>query len=192
MEVPPLLGDEQGRYRIHIIGNVGSTLGLFLAQALNIPYVPLDTLYWLPGWERTSDAEFCLRVRGALDRNSRGWVADGQYPELESVMQDATDIIWLDPPLFLYLPRLLRRTVARLFRITPPCSPGCEESLREMLSTKGIIWWCLSHHRPTKKKQQELIRHLGVDVGGTMRRIGGWGSESKRYKERVEEMLRMR
>ena len=48
----------------------------------------------------------------------------------------------LDPPLILYFPRLFYRTIMRLLRLAPPCSPGCEEMAAEaFFSRNSILWW---------------------------------------------------
>lgn len=33
------------------------------------------------------------------------------------------------------------------------------------------------------------MRELGVEIGGKMRRIGGWGGELNNWKERVTDMI---
>ncbi len=38
----------------------------------------------------------------------------------------------LDPPFVLYFPRVFVRTILRLIGLGTPCSPGCNESFREV------------------------------------------------------------
>ena len=83
------------------IGNVHSehctqsTLGAELAALLGVPFISLDTLFWLPGWAETPTDEFRTKVRVALDQDTRGWVVDGNYTQrLGTIVQnEATDII---------------------------------------------------------------------------------------------------
>ncbi|KAI0074421.1 hypothetical protein K474DRAFT_1685741 [Panus rudis PR-1116 ss-1] len=177
-EVPPLLGDSQGRYRVQI-----STLGAELATLLG------------PNWEKTPTAEFQDKVRKAFDQSDKGWVVDGNYTRrLGSLVSDeATDIIWLDPPLLLYLPRVIRRSILRLLRIIPTCAQGCKESFVEtFFSRDSIIWWCISQHWQARKTLGEAYRIYGGvgDVnGGKMRRFGGWGGELERWKREVRAMV---
>ncbi|EPQ56859.1 hypothetical protein GLOTRDRAFT_38533 [Gloeophyllum trabeum ATCC 11539] len=193
----PLNGDGQGRYKVHIVGNSGteifqSTLGAELAQMLRVPYIPLDTLFWEPGWKKTSVSAFRAKVRRALDQAPNGWVVDGDYSRRvgDLVDEEATDIVWLDPPLLLYFPRLCVRTVFRLLSLRPPCSPGCEERVREaFFSTNSILWWCLSQHWTVRKRERTKLREDAVEIGGKRRRIGGWGRELLLWKRSVEEML---
>lgn len=93
--------------------------------------------------------------------------------------------VGLDPPLALYFPRILIRTVLRLFSRAPPCSPGCQEEWPECITAKGILWWCLTNHSVVRKRGEEMVREWGVENGGTMRRIGGWGGELEAWKRDV-------
>ncbi|TCD63379.1 hypothetical protein EIP91_005610 [Steccherinum ochraceum] len=193
---PPLRGDGQGNYRILITGNSGtgkSTLGSDLESLLDIPLVSLDKIFWRPGWLQTPDDEFRSAVVAVLTRSEASWIVDGNYArKLGTLVQDlATDIIWLDPPLILYFPRLCYRTVLRLLKIAPPCSPGCQEDYREVFfSKKSILWWCLSSHRRIRAREAQLLPVEGIHVGGKRRRIGGWGRELKVWKRDVRDMVR--
>ncbi|KAI0708930.1 AAA domain-containing protein [Cerioporus squamosus] len=191
----PLRGDGKGRYRIHIVGNSGagkSTLARELSAILNLPCILLDTIYWRPGWQEAPVDEFRTSVRAALDQDPRGWVVDGNYTSKlgDMVTGQATDVIWLDPPLVLYFPRLCWRTFLRLFWLAPQCSQGCEESLRKVFfSRDSIIWWCLTNHSVARKREGERYRVDGLHVGGKCRRLGGWGGELAAWKQAVREMV---
>ncbi|KAI0088093.1 hypothetical protein BDY19DRAFT_891703 [Irpex rosettiformis] len=192
--VPPLFGDGHGRYRIHIVGNSGvgkSTLGAELASTLGLPFMPLDKIYWKPDWETSSHEQLREIVREFLVQHKNGWIIDGNYRSALGHMVDteATDTIWLDPPLALYFPRICVRTFRRLFRLDPPCSPGCEESIREIFfSRESILWWCLTNHMVVRKRERENFRTNGIHVGGTYRRIGGWGRELSVWKASVRDL----
>lgn len=62
---------------------------------LGVPFIALDTLFWLPGWRQRPTDEFKTKVREALDQNPRGWVVDGNYSARLGpfVQNEATDII---------------------------------------------------------------------------------------------------
>jgi len=193
--IPPLLGNGKGRYGVWIIGNSGtgkSTLGCWLAALLMVPHIPLDEIYWRPGWQPIPQVDFQARIKAAMEENQRGWVIDGEYDEAHGIMieREATDIIWLDPPLILYFTRILVRTLLRLFSVRPPCSPGCPETWKEVLSTRGILWWCLSHHWTVRKKNGDRMRECDAQDGGQMRRLGGFGGELKDWKQAVTFMVK--
>ncbi|KAG5649202.1 hypothetical protein H0H81_005452, partial [Sphagnurus paluster] len=134
--LPPLLGDGHGRYRVHIVGNsaklqaAASTTGAELARLLGVPFIELDKLNWQTGWAEASIDKFQAKLRAALAQDERGWVVDGSYhKKCGTIVSDTcTDVVWLDPPLALYFPRILLRTLLRLLRVGAPCSPGCDES----------------------------------------------------------------
>ncbi|KAI0764718.1 AAA domain-containing protein [Fomes fomentarius] len=193
--IPPLLGAKGGRYRIHIVGNSGtgkSTLARELAEILNVPCITLDTLRWCPGWQKRPREEFRMLVRAALDQDPRGWVVDGNCMSTVGgmVSEEATDVIWLDPPLALYFPRLCWRTVLRMLKLAPPCSPGCEEAVQQVfLSRESMVWCCLSRHGPVRRREAEKYCSEGVHVGEKRRRVGGWGTQLVDRKRAVRTMV---
>jgi adenylate kinase family enzyme len=95
-------------------GNGKTTLGRALAERLRVRFVELDALVHGPNWAETSDDELHALVEPIV--RSDGWVIDGTYQrKLGRLVLDAADtIVWLDLPLRVWLPRLLRRTGRRL------------------------------------------------------------------------------
>jgi adenylate kinase family enzyme len=95
-------------------GNGKTTLGRALAARLGVPFVELDSLVHGPDWAETSDADLRALVEPIV--RTDGWVIDGTYrSKLGNLVLDAADtIVWLDLPLRVWFPRLLRRTGRRL------------------------------------------------------------------------------
>jgi adenylate kinase family enzyme len=95
-------------------GNGKTTLGRALAERLGVRFVELDALVHGPNWAETPDDELRAIVEPIV--RSGGWVIDGTYRrKLGDLVLDAADtIIWLDLPLRVWFPRLLRRTGRRL------------------------------------------------------------------------------
>jgi adenylate kinase family enzyme len=95
-------------------GNGKTTLGRALAAQLGVPFVEIDALVHGPDWAETPDAELRALVEPVV--RSDGWVIDGTYErKLGALVLDAADtIVWLDLPMRVWLPRLLRRTGRRL------------------------------------------------------------------------------
>ncbi|KAF9002259.1 AAA domain-containing protein [Cyathus striatus] len=197
---PPLLGDKDGHYRVRIVGNSGtgkSTTASALAKILGVPYLSLDTFFWQPGWKETPADEMQAKFSAALDACKNGWVVDGNYERrIGPILQaSVTDIIWLDPPLALYLPRIILRTVLGILRLEPPCSPGCPETFSKAFFSKdSIIWWCITDHGLVRRRNTEKMKIVGLGVGSDtsrqiMRRIGGWGSTLRRWMQDVTDMI---
>ncbi|KAJ7724306.1 hypothetical protein DFH07DRAFT_931817 [Mycena maculata] len=197
---PPLIGDGYGNYRVNVVGNSGtgkSTLGKQLADLLGVPFISLDTFFWKPGWKTSTSEEMREKVALALENAPNGWVVDGNYnSRIGTIVKDnSTDVIWLDPPLALYLPRLIFRTFLRLLGLAPSCSPGCPEMAIEVFFSKeSIIWRCISNHWRTRNRESARMNEIGIGVGTNvnrqkMRRIGGWGGELRAWVGEVERML---
>ncbi|KAG2051722.1 hypothetical protein BDR06DRAFT_580269 [Suillus hirtellus] len=195
MNIPSLLGDGKGNYRVHVVGNSGtgkSTVSTYIATKLNVPHISLDALFWGPGWTTPSDDEYKERIIGAMAQDPRGWVIDGNHRGTVTtvITEHATDVIWLDPPLWLYLPRILWRTLLRLLNIIPSCAEGCEETWGDVLSTNGIIWYCISQHGYRKQQYDEMLARTSIAKGGKMRRLNEWDGDLTIWKAGFEEMLR--
>ncbi|KAF8449253.1 hypothetical protein L210DRAFT_3609616 [Boletus edulis BED1] len=189
---PALRGDGHGNYRIHLIGNSGmsSTLGAYLSTKLNLPHIPLDEIAWKPGWQRTQDAEFREKVRTLMAQDTRGWIVDGDYRALGTLVPDtATDIIWLDPPLRRYLPRLLWRTFMRLLGLRSSCAEGCVDTWEEVFSSQGIVWFCVTNHGTARTKYAAWLTRMNVAAGGKMARLDESRGELARWKDDLETHL---
>src|SRR5712691_1868967 len=103
--------------RVAVRGGTGSGKSTFaraLARRLDLPYVELDALHHGPNWREATAEELRAKVEAALD-DGRGWVVDGNYDsKLGTLVLDRAElIVWLDLPLLVKLPRLVRRTVRR-------------------------------------------------------------------------------
>lgn len=178
---------------------------------MSIPWIPLDQVYWRPGWEKCTNDDFKARIRAAMhtDECKRGWIIDGNYNSHGSVVADeeATDIICLspgsyslvagcltgvpglDPPFLSYFPGLVLRTFRRLLGIEPTCAVGCTESWREtFFSTKSIIWWCITTHKKMQVRAQKWMETMALEKGGNMRRIGS-REELERWVSDVERLV---
>jgi shikimate kinase len=94
-------------------GNGKTTLGRALAARLGVPFVELDALVHGPNWTETSNEELRALIEPVV--RTDGWVIDGVYDrKLGSLVLDAADtVVWLDLPLRVWFPRLLRRTWRR-------------------------------------------------------------------------------
>ncbi|KJA20994.1 hypothetical protein HYPSUDRAFT_141494 [Hypholoma sublateritium FD-334 SS-4] len=199
-QIPPLLGDGHGHYRIHMLGNSGSgktTTGAALAKILDVPLIAIDALALDPGWVILPRSVFHTRLRAALDAAPNGWVVDGKntYSGAEMAFAEATDLIWLDPPLYVYFPRVVLRTFLRLLHLAPPCSPGCYERPSRVFSRNSILWACLSIHWRVRRLNAAHMVLFGIEngkstAGRRMRRFTGWGSDVKAWLGEVAAMVR--
>lgn len=127
-------------------GNGKTTLGRALARRLEVPFVELDALHWGPGWTQATAEELRARVEPIVAADA--WVIDGVYRGKlgDLVITNADLVVWLDLPLRVWLPRLLRRTVRRAVRREEFLN-GNRETLRSaFLSRDSLILYALRSH----------------------------------------------
>jgi adenylate kinase family enzyme len=132
-------------------GNGKTTFGRALADRLGVPFVEMDALVHGPGWTETPDEN--LRERMAPILAGDGWVVDGTYHrKLGWLLPDAADtVVWLDLPVRVWLPRLVRRTASRWWRREALWN-GNRESLRTTLfSGESVIWYALRNYRRRRR-----------------------------------------
>jgi hypothetical protein len=95
-------------------GNGKTTLGRQLARRLDVQFVELDALVHGPNWVEMPDEELRAQIQPLVDSDS--WVIDGAYRRKlgDFVLEHADTVVWLDLPIHVWFPRLLRRTVRRI------------------------------------------------------------------------------
>jgi adenylate kinase family enzyme len=102
--------------RIQVVGPScagKTTLAADLARRFDLEFVELDALFWKPNWEMPDGEEFAAKVREAI--GAPGWVLAGNYTSRASsiVWPHVETVVWLDFPLRVTLPRIVRRSWRR-------------------------------------------------------------------------------
>jgi adenylate kinase family enzyme len=103
--------------RVVVLGTTGagkSTLAGRLAELIGAEHVELDGFNHGPNWTPRPAGEFAASVAGVL--RQPGWVVDGNYIDRvsDTLWPHADTVLWLDVPLWIILPRIVRRTVRRI------------------------------------------------------------------------------
>ena len=116
--------------RIMIIGCGGSgktTLDRQLGQVTGIPVVHLDNIFWSPGdWKHLEKEEFDIRLQAELEKPR--WIMDGNYDRtLETRLQKADAVIWLDYPRWVCLFSWIKRVMQNRGTARADMAPGCNE-----------------------------------------------------------------
>jgi adenylate kinase family enzyme len=155
--------------RIAVIGTSCSGKSTFarqLGEALGIPHVEMDTLYWMPGWKMRPISDFRDRIAEVVARER--WILDGNYGRVRDlVLPRATHVVWLNYPFLTVFWRALTRTVRRAITHERVCGDNRESFRASFLHKDGIPWWVVRTHGSRKSRYHELLSggefpHLGV------------------------------
>lgn len=147
--------------RINVVGTSGSGKSTFsqkLAQALNIPYLEMDKIFWEPNWQQPSNEKFFKNLETALSPDK--WVLDGNYTRIIPIKwKNIQTVIWLDYSFTTTVLQAIKRAVQRsvskkeLWEGT-----GNVESFKKSFFSKdSIIWWSVTTHSKVRKKYQKYL-----------------------------------
>jgi len=123
--------------RINITGNAGAgktTLALEISRSLNLPFVSLDSIVWMPGWKKIPSVQRRELEQELVERPS--WVIDGIS---ERVRQVSDFVIFLDVPRHRCAWRGLKRSLQFINRSRPELPENCPE-WRNLPRLMRIIW----------------------------------------------------
>jgi len=163
--------------RIAVVGASGNgktAVARLLAARLGVPHVELDALHHGPGWTEATPEELKAKVEPIVATDA--WVIDGSYRgKLGELVVDRTDIVvWLDLPMWVWLPRLFRRTIRRLLR-REELWAGNRESIRgAFLGRDALIPWTLRNYRRRRRAYPEALapyRHVRLRTSRDVERF---------------------
>ncbi len=143
-------------------GNGKTTVGRMLAERLGVPFYELDALHHGPNWSEPTAEEFRATVAPIVE--SHAWVIDGAYRGKlgDLVLETADLVVWLDLPLKVWLPRLLRRTAVRTIRREELWN-GNRERLRDALHPQNsVVFYALRHFRDRRQRYPSELASFPV------------------------------
>jgi len=148
--------------RVSVVGVSGSgksTLGRELAGRLAVRYTELDAIFHQPGWTPLPDELFRSRV--AAIAAGDGWVIDGNYSAVQSLVWERADtVVWLDPPRRTAMRRLIWRTLRRAAGRTELWN-GNRERWRNLFTwdeQESVISWAW-HRFPVYRDRYAAAAH---------------------------------
>jgi adenylate kinase family enzyme len=158
--------DHPSLRRVVVLGVSGSgksTLAGRLAELTDAEHVELDAFNHGPNWQPQPAEEFAANVASVVRRPR--WVVDGNYIDRvgDTLWPHADTIIWLDLPLRIILPRIVRRTVRRIRNRTELWS-GNREHWSALTS---LLPWAVQsqrRHRAELPGRLAELERLGVRV----------------------------
>lgn len=145
--------------RIAVVGVTGSgksTTAARLSEILAIPWVELDSLHWLPGWQPLEREPFRRRAEQAL--SGPAWVTDGNYGKARDIIWGrATTIVWLDYSLPVIMMQLFRRTLKRIVSREELWNGNRETWRGTFLSRDSLFLWALQTYPRHKQEYPRLL-----------------------------------
>jgi adenylate kinase family enzyme len=144
-------------------GNGKTTFGRTLAERLAVPFVELDALVHGPGWVETPDDELRSLVEPIVA--GEGWVVDGAYRRKigDLVLERADTVVWLDLPLRVWVPRLLRRTIRRIRGRETIWNENRESLRTAFVGRESLFGYALHMHFSRRRRYpQQLARYNTV------------------------------
>lgn len=155
-------------------GNGETTLARELAHRLDVPFVELDALVHGPNWVQTPDDELRRIVEPVVATD--GWVIDGTYRGKlgDLVLRSADVIVWLDQPIRVWFPRLVRRTWCRIRRRELLWNDN-RETLRNVIFGRksSFVWAFRQHFRRRRVYPVELATYNVVRLR-SRREVDEW------------------
>jgi adenylate kinase family enzyme len=155
-------------------GNGKTTLGRELARRLEVPFVELDALVHGPNWIETPDDELRAQVEPIVA--SEEWVIDGSYRRKlgDLVLERADAVVWLDQPIRVWFPRLVRRTVRRL-RGQEELWNGNTETLKSAVwGRESLFGFALRMHFDRRRRYPVELRPYPVVRLRSSRAVDAW------------------
>ena len=138
-------------------GNGKTTFGRALARRLGVPFVEMDALHHGPNWTEATAEELRAKVEPIVATDA--WVIDGAYMGKlgHLVVGSADTVVWLDQPVWIWLPRLLRRTVVRAARREELWNGNRESFRMSFLSRDSVIYFALKNNW---RRRREYVTRL--------------------------------
>jgi adenylate kinase family enzyme len=143
-------------------GSGKTTLAAALGARLGLPVIELDALVHQANWVEISDAELRERITPILA--SDGWVIDGAYRrKLGDVVLEAADtVVWLDLPIHIWFPRLVRRSWRRWSRREVLWN-GNRETLRAVVwGRDSLLGYALRMHFRNRRELPRALARFDV------------------------------
>jgi adenylate kinase family enzyme len=139
-----------------------TTLGRELARRLDVPFVELDALHHGPGWTEATAEELRAKVEPMVAGD--GWVIDGGYWGKigDLVLRNADLVVWLDLPVRVWLPRLVRRTVGRVVRREELWNGNRETFRNVFFSRDSLILYALRNHARHRREYPQRLAPYDV------------------------------
>ena len=146
-------------HRIVVAGASGSgktTLAARIAAVTGAPHTEIDGLHWRAGW--TASESFVEDVEALAARDA--WVTEFQYRQVLPILAARAELlVWLRPPRFVVLSRVVRRTVRRRVRRELLWGVNLEPPLHTVLTDPDhIVRWSMRTFHAAEERVRVAVR----------------------------------
>ena len=141
-------------------GSGKSTLARHLADRWHLTRIELDAIRHARGWDSVPNDEMVRTLQARLDAAPDGWVVDGNYSCVHSVLLPWADtLIVLHLSLILTFPRVVRRSVLRALSRKSLYVPGGprERLWTQLFDPKESLWWYVLYSHSTKTARRRRL-----------------------------------
>lgn len=143
--------------RILLIGCPGSgksTLAKKLGEVTKLPVIHLDTIYWLPHWERRPQEEFDAILKEKLEEEY--WIIDGNYNRTLDLRVSYCDLI-----IYLDIPRItcLYSVIKRRFQYAHKSREDMQKECNEVIDY-SFISYVYKFNKTHKKRYYEMLNNI--------------------------------
>jgi len=137
-----------------------SVLARAVAADLDLPYVELDALSYLPNWVSRPKDEFRELVQKTLEDNPDGWVIVGNYGvDLQGMIAEkAETVIYVNMPWSLMFWRIFWRSVARARDRQLICGDNVESWRQTFFSRDSLLWFLIKNRRGITRRRPARLR----------------------------------
>jgi adenylate kinase family enzyme len=136
--------------RVLVMGCSGSgksTFGRQLADKLRLPFVPIDRIYWQPGWREPKPEDFSAMM--TIEAEKPAWVIDGNFLNDGASLlrrERADTVCFFDLPRSICMLGVIRRSVTGYGVVRSEMAPGCPEQVD--LAFWRYVWTFNAAQRP--------------------------------------------
>ena len=162
--------------RVSVVGSSGSgktTFGREFAAVMNLPFVEIDALFWGPGWAAASADELAERL--AQEISGDRWVVDGNYQsKIGSLVRAKADtVVWVNPPRWRAVSRVVCRTVRRAWRREELWNGNRETwtGLKFWRGEESILWWAWTSYGNTRDRYEAEMREAAQSASPRWHRL---------------------
>jgi len=151
--------------RIAVYGPSGSGKTTFSRQVgdlLSLPVIELDSIQHMPNWEERPTDDFRAVLTARLDERAHGWICDGNYGSKarDLVLARADTVVWLRLPFRVVYPRLVWRTLRRMWTREELWNGNRESFRMSFFSRDSILLWGISHWREHHRRVEEDLKNV--------------------------------